>query len=189
MEVKNSSRTILKILLIAGVISAASVSPRFASTMLRIIQKEIICANKTDGNDKKRFYNAFYYLRKRGLIDVRYRGGQIYISLTKEGKKKAGKFQIDDLLIKKPKVWDKKWRILIFDIQDKQRSKREALRGKIKELNLFQLQKSVWVYPYDFGKEIRLLREFFGLADSELKIIEASKIENDNEIREFFHLT
>jgi len=77
---------------------------------------------------------------------------------------------------------------LIFDIQDKQRIKREALRGKIKELGLCQIQKSVWVYPYDFKKEMILLREFFGLTNAEMKLITASEIENDELIKDFFKL-
>jgi phenylacetic acid degradation operon negative regulatory protein len=140
------------------------------------------------GKKEKKFDNAFYYLRKRGFIEAQYRGKQVYYSLTDEGKKKAGKFKLDDLEIKKPKKWDKTWRILIFDIKDKQRAKREALRGKIKELGLYQLQKSVWVCPYEFKKEMSLLRDFFGLDSGEMMIIDASRIEKDETIREFYGL-
>jgi len=187
-KTKGAAKLILKFLLVSGLIATACVSPRFASTVMRLMQKDVACKNKFSKDNSKRFYSAFYYLRKKGMIDVRYEGRQMYISLTKEGKKKAGRFQIDDLKIKKPKKWDNKWRILIFDIQDKQKAKREALRGKLKEMDLYQLQKSVWVYPYDFKKEIVLLREFFGLEDGEMKIIEASKIENDEPLREFYKL-
>jgi DNA-binding transcriptional regulator PaaX len=136
----------------------------------------------------RKLYCAFYYLKKKGLIDINYRGKQMYISLTEEGQKRAGKYKIDGMKIKKPKKWDKKWRVLIFDIKDKQKIKREALRGKIKELDMLQLQKSVWVYPYDFTKEMKLLRKFFGLTETEMNLIEASKIEDENRIREYFGL-
>ncbi|MDO8529421.1 MAG: hypothetical protein Q7S18_02025, partial [bacterium] len=109
-------------------------------------------------------------------------------SLTEEGKKKAGKYQIDNLEIKKPKKWDKKWRILIFDIKNRDKLKREALRGKIKELGLYQLQKSVWVCPYEFVKEMNILRSFFNLSNDEMKIINAHEIENDNDIKIFFNI-
>lgn len=136
-----------------------------------------------------KFSNAFCYLRRRELIRVRYIGQQMYFSLTNKGKKLAGKYSlIDKLKIKKQKVWDKKWRILIFDIKDKQKVKREALRGKLKELDMCQLQKSVWVYPYDFKNEMSLLREFFGMENSEMKLITAAEIENDADLREFYHL-
>jgi len=103
--------------------------------------------------------------------------------------KLAGEYRIvDKLKIKKQKKWDRKWRLLIFDIADKQKIKREALRGKLKELGFFQLQKSVWVCPYESKKQIILLRDFFDLASADMKIIIATEIENDGELKEFFGL-
>ena len=119
---------------------------------------------------------------------MNYAHGQLHISLTKEGKEKAKKYAIDSLEIKKTKSWDNQWHLLIFDISDKHKIKREALRGKIKELGLFQLQKSVWAYPYEFFKEADTLRDFFGLTKDEIQIITATKIENDHKMRSFFNL-
>lgn len=181
--------TILKVLLISGALMVASTSPYFGVRLARSFMRNAARRKKINDTEKERFRSAFYYLDKKGLIVSEYRGGQLYISLTKEGRKRAGKYKIDDLKIKKPKVWDKKWRILIFDIEDKQKIKREALRGKLKELSLYQLQKSVWVYPYDFKKEMILLRDFFGLTNNEMKVITASEIENDRSIKECFKLT
>lgn len=183
-----TSKFILKFLAVAGLLAVTAISPRFGLEVMKIMGKTASDKNRPDNKDKRKFRNAFYYLRKKGLIRVEYRSQQIYISLTKEGKRRAGKYQIDDLMIKKPKKWDGKWRVLIFDIANKQRIKREALRGKIKELGLYQLQKSVWVYPYDFKKEALLLKEFFGLDASEIQVITASEIENDNFVRKYFNL-
>ena len=77
---------------------------------------------------------------------------------------------------------------MLFDISDKSKIKREALRGKIKQLGMFQLQKSVWLHPYDFQEEIDYFRSFFHLSKKELQLIETSKIEDDNEAKEFFNL-
>ena len=127
-------------------------------------------------------------MKKRGLVNVEYRGNQIYISLTDKGKRKAGKYKIDDLKIKTAENWDKKWRVLIFDVEENYRIKREALRGKIKELGLYQLQKSVWVCPYEFKKEMSILRDFFGLEKGDMKVITAVEIEDDQPVRDFFGL-
>jgi CRISPR-associated endonuclease Cas2 len=117
-----------------------------------------------------------------------YRGKQLYISLTEDGKKRVRENQIDYLEIKKPLSWDHRWRVLIFDIKEKQRLKREALRGKLKDLGLFKLQDSVWVCPYDFQKEVAILRNFFGLNKNEMKLIIASNIEDDEDARRHFKL-
>ena len=185
---KEITKTVLKGILLAGGITVASTSPYFVSRVLPKIIKYARYNKKKKEIEKKKFYNAFYKLKQQGLIKMNYHGKQIHISLTKEGQKRVGKYKIDGLKIKKPLRWDKKWRILIFDINEKSKIKREALRGKLKDLGLYQLQKSVWVCPYDFFKEIDLLRRFFGMKDDEMKIITASAIENDEKIRTFFNL-
>jgi len=162
---------ILRSLLVGGAWAVAASSPYFTINLIRYLERESrrkerikkSLSEHYSNEHKEKFRSAFYSLKRRELIDIENRGGQIYISLTNEGKKRAGKYQIDELEIKKPKIWDRKWRILIFDIEHKQKIKREALRGKIKELGLFQVQKSVWVYPYDFRKEMGLLRDFLVL--------------------------
>ena len=182
---------ILKGILWSGLFVAACGSPRFAPSALPQLAKLIsykIKKRKKGTSDEKKLYSAFYYLKKKGFIEIQNKKGQIYIFLTKEGKKLAGKYKIDDLKIEKQKKWDKLWRILIFDIKEDNRILRDSLRGKIKQLGLFQLQKSVWVCPYDFFKEIKLLRDFFGLGEGEMRIITAYEIENDKEIRKHFRL-
>jgi phenylacetic acid degradation operon negative regulatory protein len=183
-------KTILQNLAEAGEFLLFAMQPRPISAFRREVNR--YSREKLFGSDKnngKKFYNAFYSLRKRGLVKVVYRGNQMHIYLTDEGKKKAGKYKINDLKIKTAKKWDGKWRILIFDIANKQGTKREALRGKIKELGLYQLQKSVWVCPYEFAKEMQLLRDFFGLEPQEMKIITAIQIEDDAPLRQYFHIT
>jgi hypothetical protein len=183
------TRTILLGILLAGGIAVAATSPYFVSRVLPKLVKYASYKWKRRKNEKKRFYNIFYELKKKGLIKMQNRSGQVYISLTEEGRKRAGKYQINDLKIKKPRKWDRKWRILIFDISNKHRLKREALRGKIKELGLYPLQKSVWVYPYNFCKEADILKNFLGLNDKEMKVITAFEVEHDEEIKIHFGLS
>jgi DNA-binding transcriptional ArsR family regulator len=190
-----TTKSVLKYMLLAGAITVAATNPRFGSILAREMIKSYRRRNKfkeseprLSKKDKQKYRNTFYYLKNNELLDIEYRGGQMYFSLTEEGKKKARKYKIDDLKIEKPKQWDKKWRILIFDIESRHRAKREALRGKIKQLGLYQLQKSVWVSPYEFEKEMKLLRDFFGLELGQMKVITASQIEDDGPIRKFFGL-
>jgi hypothetical protein len=174
-------KDVLKFLATVGALCIAGTSPRFVPNLI----KGYLRWRKYP---KKRVSDTFYKLRKRGLIRFENRGGQIYIYLTEKGRKLAGLLQIDELKIKKPKKWDKKWRILIFDISQLKKIYREALRGKLKELGFYQLQKSVWIHPYDCRAEVEILKEFFGLSDKELRLIEATNIGNDKEIKRFFKL-
>jgi len=175
-------KDILYGLLTVGAIAIAASSPSFGWNLCKAILK-----GKIKGNDfKKKAYNAFQVLLKRGEIKIEKKGKQIYISLTEKGKARAGWLQINDLKIKKPKKWDKKWRIVIFDISQLKKIYREAFRGKLKELGFYPLQKSVWVHPFDCEAEIELLREFFGFSEEELRLIVAENIGNAKEFKKFF---
>ena len=188
MSKKNdTSKIILQGLLWGGAIAVASLNPLFLNRLVPQLVRQ--AKYKLDRRRKiKAFQRSFYYLRRQNLVNFNYQGKQIYISLTKEGRKKAKKYNIDNLRIKKPKKWDGKWRLLIFDIRDKHKIKREALRGKLKELGFYKLQKSVWACPYNFDREVNALRDFFGFGYEEMRVVTASKIENDREIRLFFDI-
>jgi len=174
-------RDILKCLVIANAILIAATSPYFGVNILKALKN-------SKRYKKKRIADAFYRLRKEGLIKIKKVNQQIYISLTEEGKKKAGWLQIDALKINKPKKWDRKWRLVIFDIAQSRLTKREALRGKLKELGFYPLQKSVWIYPYLCEDEIQVLKDFFGLDIKEIRVITAERIGDDNFLRKIFKL-
>ena len=180
MKRNSLSRKVLTGILLTGAIYVAASSPYFALRLPKEISRYLKKRKylKDKYKDSK-FNNSFYYLKRKGYLNIERKNKQIYISLTKQGKEKAGKYLIDDLEIKKPKKWDGKWRIVIFDIPNLARNKREALRGKLKELGFYKFQQSVWIHPHDCQKEIKLLREFFGLNEKELTLI-TGEIEKDN---------
>lgn len=189
-KTKDISKTILKGVLLCGALAVASTSPIFARKLIPTLIKDFKFKQKRKkrSEDLDKFYNSFYYLRKKGLLKMEYSGKQLHVSLSKDGKILAEKYSIDKLQIKKPKKWDKKWRILIFDIEEKYRTKREALRGKLKELGLYQLQKSVWVCPYHFQEEVDVLRNFLGCEGVKITTIIASEIEKEKDMMKFFNL-
>jgi len=168
-------------LVISGAICIVATSPYFGINLIRALKYR-------RKYPKKKVYDAFYNLKKGGYIQIRSQKGQIYISLTEKGKRKAGWLQIDDLKIKRPKKWDKRWRIVMFDIVEMKRIYREVFRGKLKELNFYPLQKSVWIHPFDCKDEINLLRKFFGLSEKDLRLVVADNIGNDREFRKVFNL-
>ncbi len=176
------SKKILRYLLIAGTISIAATSPYFVRHLLREISKE------TNSKDKRRYYNSFYYLKKAGLIEVEQDGHDIHVHLTKEGEWRTGKFEFNELEVVKPKKWDRKWRVVIFDIPHEHRLKRDVFRRKLKELGFYSLQKSVWVHPYECSKEIKFLREFLDLSESDIRTVLAERIEGELELKKSYSL-
>lgn len=175
------TKDILKWLFVGGMVAIATTSPYF-------VQNVINAYRKSKKYPRQKLSDTFYRLRKQGMIDIQTVNHQIYISLTPEGRKRAGIFQIDKLKITRPKRWDRKWRLLMFDVPQKRKISREALRGKLKELEFHQLQKSVWAYPFECGPEMELLQDFFGLSKNEMRLIIAENIGDDSKLRKDFNL-
>jgi DNA-binding transcriptional regulator PaaX len=169
-------------LFVGGAVVLAATSPYFVHNLL-------FGEKRFKKYTKRAISTAFDRLRRSGAISIESRNKQIYISLTPEGKKKAGIFQINDFKIKIPRQWDKKWRLLTFDIAHKRKILREALRGKLKQLGFRQFQKSIWIHPFDCKVEIALLKEFFGLTDKEVQLIIAEDIGSEEEWRRIFRVS
>lgn len=174
-------KDIFTAVLVVGVIIVAAQSPYFTQNVLRVFRN-------WKKYRRRKIYDTFYQLRKQGLITITKKNRQIYISLTEKGKMKAGWLQINDLTIKRPSKWDKRWRLLLFDIEELKKGHREALRGKLKELGFIQLQKSIWMHPFDCEAEVELIRDFFGLSEQRCRFVVAEKIGADRVFKEHFKL-
>ena len=85
------------------------------------------------------------------------------------------------------RTWDGKWRLVVFDIPEKLRKGRDALRAKIKELGFYELQKSVFVFPYECRDEIDFIVEFFGLRKY-VRYGVLEFIDNELHLKEIFDL-
>ena len=102
---------------------------------------------------KENLYATVDRMLKADFIEKVVVDGEPKFRLTSFGQKK---FIRDFPLINlQNKSWDRKWRVLIFDIPENVRWKRDALREKLKELGFGMIQKSVWVSPHPFESDIR----------------------------------
>lgn len=86
--------------------------------------------------------------------------GSYTYALSEKGKQKALSYKIETMQILKQK-WDGKWRMVIFDIPEKLRYVRDALREKLLNIGFHEIQKSVLVCPYECKNEIDFLIEFW----------------------------
>lgn len=179
IKVKYYSKEVLKYLLLAGVAYVAASSPNFILSLTRKISRKRL--------PKKKIENTFKYLKRWELVEVKREGCDVRIALTPEGEKRAGKYQINDLKITKPKKWDKKWRMVIFDIPNVSRLIRDIFRKKLKEFGFYRFQQSAWVYPYPCQEEVKLLRDFLGVDSRQIQVFEAN-LEGDLFLRKIFKL-
>jgi len=113
--------------------------------------------------------------------------GTITIVLTDKGKEKALTYNLDEMEIKKPKHWDGKWRIVLFDIPEKMRWARDAFRHHLNQLEFYEFQKSVFVHPFDCRDEIDYLIEFYN-ARKFIRFIIAESLDNELHLKSYFKL-
>ncbi|MBI4692140.1 MAG: hypothetical protein HY773_01720 [Candidatus Terrybacteria bacterium] len=132
-------------------------------------------------------YATFKRLQKQRFVDILEKGDKTIIKITEAGKKKLLEYSFDDMKIKKPNKWDGKWRIVGFDIPEKYKKMREALRHKLNELGFVKLQKSLFVHPYECRDEVEFIGEFFQIHKF-ITFIEADSISNDNYLKYKFNL-
>jgi DNA-binding transcriptional regulator PaaX len=113
--------------------------------------------------------------------------GSFTLILTDEGKRRALTYRIDTMQIKHPDKWDGKWRIVISDIPEKKKRVREALRVHLRNLQCYQLQKSVFVTPFDCRDEIDYIIEFYAIRQY-VRFIIAESIDNELHLKKIFKL-
>ena len=114
------------------------------------------------------------------------RNGLITFILSKKGKQVALSYNLESMTIPKNK-WDKKWRVVMFDIPEKLKKIRETLRYQLKRLGFLELQKSVFVLPYECEHELEYITEFYNIRKY-VRVILADKIDNELDFKNKFSL-
>ena len=152
-----STRGKILLLLMAGVALGFAYSLNRQRKILREFEKEW---KKIDQVQLKRTIQDLY---RSKLVEIKEnKDGSCTYILTEKGKQRALTYRVEDMQIPKQK-WDGKWRIVSFDIPEKLRTGRDALRNKLQDLGFYKLQKSVLVYPYECKNEIEFLVEFWDI--------------------------
>lgn len=192
MNIKHGkiAKNILLILAVAGLLTIASTSPYFLYNLAReIIRYSNKQAKKYKYSEIKKIARSLSGLNKNKIIILKEANGKFIVKLSEKGKKAVREIQFENMKIEKPKTWDKKWRIIIFDIPEAgYRVARDVLRSKLQKLGFYLIQKSVWVYPYPCEKEIQLMCEIYEI-NPYVNIVTAEKIYNDDAMKKYFRIT
>lgn len=131
-------------------------------------------------------------LARKGWVEKRETRNGIEVILTEKGKKQILLFNLERMgevtaSNSAGGKWDGKWRMVFFDVEELNRNKRDKLRDYLVKLGLKQMQRSVWVCPYDCEKEIKYVREVVGIPD-QVKLGLLEKIENEDDLKKWWNL-
>ena len=110
--------------------------------------------------ERRRIREALGRLRRRRMVEFDVHGGEEFLKVTEQGRRYLRKFDFEELKLLKPRRWDGKWRIIVFDVPEKVAEKRKLFQRKLREVGFHQLQKSVWVYPYECRDEADFMASF-----------------------------
>ena len=140
-----------------------------------------------DPRRKKEMSRTFSRLIDRGYLFAHDTGAHRALELTPKGKLIVEKLLYGEVTLKRRRGWDRKWRIIAFDIPESLRAKRDILRNALKRLGFLKLQQSVWVYPHDCVEILILIRKDLSLYGYVLYIV-ADTIEREHTIARHFRL-
>ncbi len=112
---------------------------------------------------KRRFDDLIYRLKKDGLVCGVKKEKGIFLGLTNKGKSILEKFRADKKeslpIARYSNQDDKTLKIIIFDIPEQEKRKRDWLRSALKNLKFEMLQKSVWAgktkLPGEFMEDLK----------------------------------
>jgi len=139
--------------------------------------------------ERQRLTQALKRLERRGLVRRKKRDdGNEYLLLTESGKAEFLREKHRALSIIRPKNWDGRWRVVIFDIREDKKTARDAIRRHLREMGFCCLQKSVFVTPWPCEDEIAFLQTFYE-SDNEVSMLLAISLgKQERAVRKFFHL-
>ena len=179
VRVTKLQEVVLTTVAAAGILSVALLAPNALQVL-----KAFNLDKKLFKNKRRSVYNSRNRLIENGLLVYTKDG---YIKLTKKGEELFNKIELRRFRMEKPKKWDGKWRIVIFDIKEKRRELRSVVRDILSNVGFVKLQNSVWVFPYDCEDLMNLAKAKSAIG-RELLYVLADRIENEKVLLEHFDL-
>lgn len=155
-QIQKIGLTALGIIAVAGIMTAVAVAPG------------VLIALKPFTRKSRPFYRSdvdrsLKRLLRRGLVEEVVRGRIVRYQITDRGREHLMKREFAQTELEKPKKWDGKWRLVIFDVSERRRHLRDMLRQHFTRLGLYPIQKSVWLFPYSCDDLVRLIKVDLGL--------------------------
>lgn len=172
---QNIQRAILGSISAVGILSISL----FAPNSLKALKSFGLDSSK---RQKEKIARARDVLLKKGLLQKDTRG---FLSLTKIGETRLRLLELREKRLNSQKHWDKRWRVLIFDIPENRKSTREKLRLTLTNVGFVRLQDSVWIYPYDCEEFVALMKADFKIGYDMLYLI-VEEIEGVQRIKDLF---
>mgnify|MGYP001573547223 CR=1 FL=1 len=174
---------LLRTLAVAGVVSIALIAPKMTSLL-----KHLDRPAKNRAQLYRRIAQGISRLERDGLVTVTGEYAKRRVKITDRGRALMSKIEFGEYVIPEPAFWDGKWRVLIFDINERRRRVRDQLRRLLDGAGFVRIQDSVWIYPYPCDEFVSLVRAHLKSGVGEMRIFVAEALESDKVLREHFRI-
>lgn len=175
--------SVLKVTLLviaaAGAITAVMAAPNVAAAAGKFRRQT---KRKVSPYDVRR---AIHALQQQHLVESLGKGTACRYRLTQFGRLKLKFFQLAKT--DRRQYWDKKWRLVIFDIPTRNKAARDGLRKILRDIGFVEIQKSAYLYPYDVFDALGEYRQLYNLVSFVL-FATVNNIERDRHFRQKFNL-
>lgn len=182
------AKEILALLGTGAILATALIAPPTLVLAKFLIKRK----NEQKWRDWKKFNLSYLRrsverLKRQKLVEIEEKEDKVIIKLSKNGRERILKYALEEMKIENPGRWDGKWRMVIYDVPINKKYLQQIFRDTLKNLGLLNLQKSVWLYPYNCYEPVEFLREYYNLGDNVIYAV-VEKIENDKPYRDYFGL-
>ena len=173
-------KAMLAAVVVGGVIVVAAAIPN-AARLLKYFP-----GHKKGAKFNYQAKSALGRLAEKGLVTFVEEGGKRYARITEKGERVL-QMETERTAMAKKKKWDRRWRVVIFDIPERRKTIRVRLRRFMDEYGFVRLQDSVWIYPHDCEDLIALAKADLRVGADVLYMI-VERLERDKHLREHFGL-
>lgn len=103
-------------------------------------------------------------LRRQGLVEISKQDKKhLLLQLSVKGIHRLQRAQVGDIDIPEPALWDKKWRMVTYDIPATHSIKRRLFTTELRRLGFVMVRESVWFHPHPCFDQLDELVRYCGI--------------------------
>jgi DNA-binding transcriptional regulator PaaX len=155
MSTRDEINTVLKIIGLVGLAGVVIVAPNATQGLQLLIKKS---KKKVDN-----YQRVLAELKRQGLVHITQDEDRVRYTVTPAGVHRLQQLMLDEIKIEMPKKWDKKWRIVSFDVPVTHSKQRIAFTQRLRGYNFIMLQRSIWVHPAPCFEQIEQLAAHYNV--------------------------
>ncbi|OGE74351.1 MAG: hypothetical protein A3I07_02790 [Candidatus Doudnabacteria bacterium RIFCSPLOWO2_02_FULL_42_9] len=187
---KTAAEVVLATGILAGTVAIAVIAPNLLSALGKIQRYGYSGYDRKQRFEKRQkdIVKSFYYLKRYGYIQLMREGEDYVMKITKKGEDKVRRLNFENLTIPQTSRLRKHWWFVLADIpSNPYRRRADLFREKLKLMNFYPLQRTVWVYPYKPTDQIEFVAVYYEI-ENFVTVAEAAKLDADDEekLNQFF---